>query len=58
MRIIYDCYELRATDENCYELVMWQDKKCSTTCIVLAFFEWDGEGDYDMRTVGTRFVKY
>lgn len=63
MRLIFKRYEVRdctlsdreASDK--YEVVLWNDDKCSSTCIAIAFLEWDGE-TYCLRSVGGRFLQY
>jgi len=42
---------------NKYELVKWNQNPNSETCYVIAFFDKDKEGYYDLRTVGDRFFE-
>lgn len=56
MRIIYDCFEIRELEPKKFEVVKWNDKQCSSTCIVIAFIEEQKE-DYELRSVGMRFVE-
>ena len=43
--------------DNKYELVKWNQNPNSETCYVIAFFDKDKEGYYDLRTVGDRFFE-
>lgn len=57
MRILYGQFEIRGVSDDKYEVVLWSDEKCSTTCITVAFIEWSGE-DFSLKSVGMRFLKY
>jgi len=42
---------------NKYELVKWQECEGKEYCYVVAFFDKDKEGYYDLRTIGNRFFE-
>ena len=42
---------------NKYELVKWYPQTHGETCCVVAFFDKDKEGYYDLRTIGNRFFE-
>ena len=42
---------------NKYELVKWHECEGREICYVIAFFDKDKEGYYDLRTIGSRFFE-
>ena len=59
MRLIFKTFEIRAIDDRNFEIVKWNDDKCSTTCYVVAFLKWNKkEPCYEFESCGLRFLKY
>jgi hypothetical protein len=42
---------------NKYELVRWYSHNSGESCCVVAFFDRNKEGYYDLRTIGNRFFE-
>lgn len=59
MRLIFKQFEIRPSNDTDFEIVKWNDNKCSTTCFVIAYLKWNKkEQYYNMDSCGTRFLRH
>lgn len=59
MRLIFKTFEIRAINDTDFEIVNWNDDKCSTTCYTVAWLKWDKkEPGFEFKSCGLRFLDY
>lgn len=59
MRLIFKTFEIRAINDTDFEIVKWNDEKCSTTCYVVAYLKYNKkEPCYEFESCGLRFLKH
>ena len=59
MRLIFKQFEIRPINDTDFEIVKWNDDKCSTTCFVIAWLKWNNkESCYNTECCGMRFLRY
>ena len=59
MRLIFKQFEIRPINDTDFEVVKWNDEKCSTTCFTMAWLKWNKkEPCYEMNSCGTRFLRH